>query len=82
MSDSIREEVNTTETDDQTHSLTVLESEDVNSASSSFSTPVTSEEVPKQIKALTDSLAKQRERLCNLRKKLRQVPQKVFFFTT
>ena len=48
---------------------------DINSASS-LSTPVTSVEVAKQIKAATDPLTKQLNRLCDLMKELPQVPPK------
>ena len=44
------------ETGDETHELTGHESGDVNSASSSLSTPVTSAEVARQLKAATAPL--------------------------
>ena len=47
------------DTDDEAHSLTGHEPEDVNSCSNGLSTPVTSEDVSRQIKAATDPLTKQ-----------------------
>ena len=75
----IDEGVNTTETGLATHSLTGHEPRDVNSASSSLSTlstPITSEELARQIKTATDLLTKQLQQLCCLMKVLRQVPPK------
>ena len=63
----------TNETGGETHSLTGREPSEVNSASSGLSAPVTSEEVDGQIKAVTDPLSKQLERLCKLMRDLRQV---------
>ena len=62
------------ETGDGTYILNGHEPEDVNSATSSLNIPVTSEEVARQIKAATDPLTKQLERLCDLIEELRQVP--------
>ena len=69
MSDSISG-VSTIKTSDETHSLTEQERGDVDIASSSHSTPVTSEDVARQMKAVTDLLAKQLERLCDLMNEL------------
>ena len=74
MSTPIDEGVSIYETGNETHSLTGHEPGDVDSASSSLSTPVTSEEVARQINAATDPLTKQLERLCVLMKELQQVP--------
>ena len=63
------------------HSLSGHEPEDVNSASSPSSSPVTSEEEARQIKAAIDPLTRlirQLGRLCNLMKELRQAPAKRF----
>ena len=62
MNAPIDKEINTTDTGDETQSLTG----DVNSDSSSLNTPVTSEELARQIKAATDPLTKQSDRLCDL----------------
>ena len=77
MTDPISEGVNFTETSDETHSLTGREPGDVNSAGSSLCSSVTSEEVVKQIKAVTDSLTKQLERFCDLLKNFQEAPQNV-----
>ena len=74
MSPPIVEALSSKETGDQTHSLNGHEPEDVNRASSSLSTPVTSEEVGRQIKAATVPLTKQLEQICDLMKELRQFP--------
>ena len=74
MSTSIDEGVSANETGGETHSLTSHEPADVNNASSSLSTPVTSEEVATQIKAAVDPLNRQLERPPDLMKDLRQVP--------
>ena len=76
MSDPISERVNTTETGDETRSPTGHESGGVNNDGSYLSSPVTSEEVARQIKAATDPLTKQFERLCDIMKELRQAPSK------
>ena len=70
MSDPSSEGVSTTETGDETHSLTGHEPKDVNRAVSSLCTPVTSEEVAKQIRAATDVLTKKLEWLDDLMKEL------------
>ena len=62
------------ETGDETHSLTAHEPGDINSAISSLSIPVRSEELAGQIKEATDLLTNQLERLCDLKRELRQVP--------
>ena len=74
MSAPIAEGVNTTGTVDETHNLGSHELEDVSSAASNLSALVTSEKVARQIKAASDRLARQLERLCGLMKKLRQAP--------
>ena len=65
MSTPIDEGVNTSETGDETHSLTGREPGEVNNASSRLGTPVTSEEVDRQMKAATNPLTRQLERLCD-----------------
>ena len=50
----------------RTHSLDGNEIEDVKSAATSLSTPITSEEVARQIRAATDLLTRQLEKLCDL----------------
>ena len=64
MSDPISEVVNTTETDDETHSLAGHGLEDVNSASICLSVPVKSEEEAKKCEAAADPLTRQLKRLC------------------
>ena len=59
----ILEGVNASETGDETHSLSGHEPEDVGDAAGVSSTPITSQEVARQIKAATDSLTRQLERL-------------------
>ena len=76
MINPISDIVNTTETGDETHSLTGHESGDINSAGSSLITSVTLEEVARLIETATDPQTKQLERLWDLMKKLRQVPPK------
>ena len=72
------EEVNTSETGDKTHSLGSHELQDVGNAASSSTTPITSEEVAGQIKAATDPLTKQLEKLCDLMKELRRDSLRLF----
>ena len=60
------EEANTSSTGEKTHSLDRIERGDVNSAAFSLSTPVTSEEVARQIRAATDPLTRQLQKLCNI----------------
>ena len=72
MSNPIKEGVNINETNDETHNLTGHELRDVSSADGIISVPVTSEEVTRQIKAATNPLTKQLDRLCDLMKELRQ----------
>ena len=76
MSTQMLEGVNTSETGDETHGLSGHEAEDVGSAFSNSSTPVTSKEVARQIKAATDPLTRQLEWLCDLMKELIQAPPK------
>ena len=64
--------MNTIETDGETQSLTGQELGNDNCAGSSQSTPVTSEEVTRQIKAVTDPLSMQLELVYDLIKKLRK----------
>ena len=59
-------------TGDETHSLGSHEVEDVGNAAASSSSPITSEEVARQIKAATDPLTKQLEKLSHLMKELRR----------
>ena len=54
MSAPNTEEANTSLPAEETHSLDWNEIGDVNSAATSFSTPITSEEVARQIRAATD----------------------------
>ena len=63
-------EVNTILTGEETHSLDGNEVEDGNSAATSLSVPLTSEEVARQIRVATDPLTKQLEKLCDLMKGL------------
>ena len=72
----IVEGVNTNETSAETHNLSVHEPEDVKSATSKSGTPVTSEEVARQIKAATDSSTRQLEWLCDLMKELKRATTK------
>ena len=76
MSDPISEGVNTTETGDETQSLTGQEPGDVNSTGINLSAPVTSWEVTRQIRATIDAPTKQLECLCKLMKEFRQGPSK------
>ena len=69
--------VNATETNVETHSLSGQEVRDVYSASSNLCTLVTLEKLAIQIKAATDLLTKQLERLCDLMKELRQTCAKL-----
>ena len=48
------------------------EIEDVNSAATSLSTPITSEELARQIKAASDPLKRQLKKLCDLMLELRR----------
>ena len=59
MSAPNSEEVNTSMTGDETHSLGSREVEDVGNAAASSSVPNTSEERVRQIKAATDPLTQQ-----------------------
>ena len=72
MSAPNTEEVKTSLTGDETHSLCSHEVEDVGNAASSSSTPITSEEVARQIEAAPDPLTKLLENLCDLMKELRR----------
>ena len=76
MSAPINEGVNTTETGDETHNLTGHELGGVYSTSSKLSTPVTSENIVRQIKAATGPLNKKLEQLCELMKEIRQASPK------
>ena len=66
------EEVNTSLTCDETHSLGSHEVEDVGNAATSSSAPITSEEVARQIEAATDPSTKQLEKLCDRMIELRR----------
>ena len=65
-------EANTSLTDEEKHSLDGTEIGDVNSAATSLNTPITSEEVARQIRAAPDPLTRQLEKLCDLLLKLRK----------
>ena len=71
MSAPNTEELNTSGTGDETQSLGSHELEDVGKAASNSNALITSKEVTRQIKAATDPLTRQLERLCDLIKKLR-----------
>ena len=64
--------MNTTETNNETHSLTRQELRNVNSAGISQSTPDKSEKVARQIRVVTDSLTKLLKLRCYLMEELRQ----------
>ena len=64
--------MNTSLTTDETHSLDGNEVQDVNSAATGLSAPITSAEVARQIKAATDPLAKPLEVLCDLMREPRR----------
>ena len=64
------EEVNTSLTGDETHSLGSNEVEDVGNATTGSSIPLTSEEVARQIKAATGPLTKQLKTLCGQMREL------------
>ena len=53
-------------TSDETHSIDGNENKMITSAATSLSTPITSEEVALQIRAATDPLTRQLEKLCEL----------------
>ena len=72
MSSLNTEEVNTSITGDETHSLSSHEIEDVGNAATSSTTPISSEKVAGQIKAATDPLTKHLEKLCDLRNEIRR----------
>ena len=57
------EEANTSSTADETHSLDGNGMGEINSATTSSSTAITSEEVARQITAATDTLTRQLEKL-------------------
>ena len=57
-------------TGEETHSLDG--NEDVNNAAASLSVSVTSDEVARQIRAATDPLTNQLEKLCDLMRELRR----------
>ena len=63
MSGPTTEEANTRLTGEETHSLDRKKIEDVSSAATSVSTPITSEEVACQIRASNDPLTRQLETL-------------------
>ena len=65
-------EVNSNLTGEETRILDGNELEDVNSAASGLLVPNTSEEVARQIRAATDPLTKQLEKLCDVVKELRR----------
>ena len=63
MSVPISEEMKTSMTGDETHSLGSHEVEDYGKSAASSSVPITSEKVARQIEAATDPLTKQLEKL-------------------
>ena len=73
MSTTIKERVNSNEIDDETHSLTGHEPGDVEIYSENLSTTVTSEEVPRQIKAAVVALTEHLQRLCYFMREFSQV---------
>ena len=64
--------LNASLTGEETRSLDGNEVEDVNSATTGLNVPITSEKVARQIKAATDPLTKQFEKLCDLMGELRR----------
>ena len=72
MSTPLVKGLNASVTGDETHILSGHEPEDVGSADSNSSSPVTYEEVARQTKAATNPLTRQLEGPCHLTKKLRQ----------
>ena len=66
------EDVNTSITDDETHSLSSHEIEGVGDAAGSLRVLITSKEVMRQVKAATDPLTRQLEKLFGLIKELRR----------
>ena len=72
MSTPSIEEANTSSTGEQTRSLGGNEAEDFNCAATTLSTPITSEEVARQIRVATDPLTRQLEKLCDLVLELRR----------
>ena len=60
------EEANTSSTGDETHCLDGYEKGDVTLGATSLSTPIMSEEVACQIRAATDPLRRQLEKLCDI----------------
>ena len=72
MSTPNSEEVNTSMTGDETHSLDSHEVVNVGNAATSSRTPITSEEVARQIKVATDPFTKHLVKFCDLMRKLRR----------
>ena len=68
MSNRVSEGVNTNEARDETHRLSGHEPQDFNSAGGTLSSPVTSKDVARQIKAASDPLAEQLDHLSDLSK--------------
>ena len=62
--------MNTSLTGEETHSLDGSEVEKVNTAATCLNVPMTSEEVARQIRAATDPLTKQLQKLCDLMREL------------
>ena len=60
------EEANASSTAVETHSLDGIRITEINSVATSLSTPNTSEEVARQIRAATDPLMRQLEKLCDI----------------
>ena len=82
MSNFITERVNAAETNDKIRRLNGQGGKDVKTAGSRQSTPVTSEEKARQIRAITDLLSEQLELLFDLMRDLRQVPLEESFVLT
>ena len=72
MSAPNSEEVNTRLTGDEAHILGSHDVEDVGNATAGWSLSITSEEVARQIKAATDPLTKQLEKLYDVMGELRR----------
>ena len=76
MSDTISERVNARENNGETCDLNERKLADINIADKSQSTPVTSEKVASQIKAVPDPFSKQLELLCDLMEDIQRSPIK------
>ena len=72
MSAPNSDEVNASLTSDETHSLGSHEVEDVGNAATSSSALLTSQEIARRIRAPTDPLTKQSDKLCDLMREVRR----------